>query len=169
MSRDRNCTSEMTGQPGLPEYVAKVVGRSGTFTSSNFQGVTLLAGYYRSEFSDWFYTANVPIAVVQAPLWRSLAAIGAIGLMAMLVSTALAYVVGKGFANAAGDLASRAEALGQGRPVEPMSTRISEFATIADALLAPNARWPNASTNWRRCWRPSPPRSGSPMIRRRCR
>ena len=92
---------EMTGRPGLPEYLAKVVGRSGTFTSSNFQGVTLLAGYYRSEFSDWFYAANVPLSVVQAPLWGSLAAIGAIGLVAMLVSTALAYVVGKGFARAA--------------------------------------------------------------------
>jgi two-component sensor histidine kinase/PAS domain-containing protein len=127
---------EMTGRPGLPEYLAKVVGRSGTFTSSNFQGVTLLAGYYRSEFSDWFYAANVPISVVQAPLWGSLAAIGAIGLVAMLVSTALAYVVGKGFARAAADLAARAEALGQGRTVAPMSTRVSEFATIADALLA---------------------------------
>ena len=115
---------EMTGRPGLPEYLAKVVGRSGTFTSSNFQGVTLLAGYYRSEFSDWFYAANVPLSVVQAPLWSSLAAIGAIGLVALLVSTALAYVVGKGFARAAGDLAARAEALGQGRTVAPMSTRV---------------------------------------------
>ena len=50
---------EMTGKPGLPEYLAKVVGRSGTFTSRNFQGMTLLAGYYRSDFSNWFYTANI--------------------------------------------------------------------------------------------------------------
>ena len=90
--------------------------------------MTLLAGYYRSDFSDWFYTANVPLSVVQAPLWRSLSAIGAIGLVAMLVSVALAYVVGKGFARAAGDLAARAEALGHGRPVAPMSTAVSEFA-----------------------------------------
>ena len=98
--------------------------------------MTLLAGYYRSEFSDWFYAANVPLSVVQAPLWSSLAAIGAIGLVALLVSTLLAYVVGKGFAQAAADLAARAEALGQGRTVAPMSTRVLEFATIADAMLA---------------------------------
>ena len=126
---------EMTGKPGLPEYLAKVVGRSGTFTSRNFQGMTLLAGYYRSDFSNWFYTANIPLAVVQAPLWRSLEAIGAIGLVAMLLSGALAYVVGKGFARAAGDLAARADALGHGRPVELMSTAVSEFAVIADALI----------------------------------
>ena len=126
---------EMTGKPGLPEYLAKVVGRSGTFTSRNFQGMTLLAGYYRSDFSNWFYTANVPLAVVQAPLWRSLKAVGAIGLLAMLLSGVLAYVVGKGFARAAGDLAARADALGHGRPVALMSTAVSEFAAIADALI----------------------------------
>lgn len=127
---------EMTGKPGLPEYLEKVAGRSGTFTSRNFQGVTLLAGYYRSGASNWFYTANVPLSVVQAPFWRSLAAIAALALVAMLISSALAYVVGKGFAKAARDLANRADALGQGRPVKAMSTAISEFAVIADALLA---------------------------------
>ncbi|QND68888.1 PAS domain-containing protein [Mesorhizobium loti] len=127
---------EMTGKPGLPEYLEKIAGRSGTFTSRNFQGMTLLAGYYRSGASNWFYTANVPLSVVQAPLWRSLAAIAALALVAMLISSALAYVVGKGFAKAARDLANRADALGQGRPVTAMSTAISEFAVIADALLA---------------------------------
>ena len=127
---------EMTGKPGLPEYLEKVAGRFGTFTSRNFQGMTLLAGYYRSGVSNWFYTANVPLSVVQAPLWRSLAAIAALALLAMMMSSTLAYVVGTGFARAARGLANRAEALGQGRPVTPMSTAISEFAVIADALVA---------------------------------
>lgn len=127
---------EVTGKPGLPEYLEKVQGESGTFTSRNFQGITLLAGYYRSADSNWFYTANVPLSVVEAPLWRSLAAIGALGLVAMLVSTALAYWMGNGFARAARDLARRAEALGSGSPVEPMSSSVAEFAAIADALVA---------------------------------
>ena len=53
----------------------------------------------------------------------------------MLLSGVLAYVVGKGFARAAGDLAARADALGHGRPVALMSTAVSEFAAIADALI----------------------------------
>jgi PAS domain S-box-containing protein len=126
---------ETTGQPGLPEYVAKVVGTSGTFTARNFQGTTLLAGYYRSDFSNWFYTANIPLSVVRAPLWRSLIAIGAAGLLAMAVSVALAYFVGKGFAKAARGLAARAEALGKGERVAPMPTSIAEFAIIADTLV----------------------------------
>ena len=127
---------EMTGKPGLPEYLEKIVGRSGSFTSRNFEGTTLLAGYYRSSYSEWFYTANVPLSEVQAPLWRSLAAICGIGLLALLVSTALGYVVGKRFTGATTDLAARAEALGQGRTVEPMSTTVAEFGAIAQALVA---------------------------------
>jgi hypothetical protein len=109
----------MTGKPGLPDYLEKVTGRSGTFTCRNFQGMALLAGYDRSAASNWFYTANVPLSVVQAPFWRSLAAIAALALVAMLISSSLAYVVGTGFARAARDLANRADALGQGGPVTP--------------------------------------------------
>ncbi|MFD2055120.1 sensor histidine kinase [Mesorhizobium calcicola] len=127
---------EMTGKPGLPEYLEKIVGRSGSFTSRNYEGTTLLAGYYRSPYSDWFYTANVPLSEVQAPFWRSLAAVCGIGILALLVSAALAYVVGKHFTRATADLAARAEALGHGRAVEPMSTSVKEFAAVARALVA---------------------------------
>ncbi|MBZ9905447.1 PAS domain-containing protein [Mesorhizobium sp. BR115XR7A] len=126
---------EWTGKRGLPEYVEKIVARSGSFTSRNFEGETLLAGYYRSPDSDWFYTANVPLAAAQAPLWRSLAAICGIGLLSLLVSVALAYFVGKGFTRATAELATRAEALGHGRSVEALSTSVTEFAAIAQAMV----------------------------------
>ncbi|MER8576116.1 PAS domain-containing protein [Mesorhizobium sp. M1338] len=126
---------KMTGKPGLAEYVDKIVGLTGSFKSRDFEGTTLLAGYYRSTYSGWFYAANVPLAEVQAPLWRSLAAICGIGLAALLLSLALAYVVGKRLTEATIDLAGRAEALGHGREVEPMSTSVAEFATIAKAMV----------------------------------
>ena len=126
---------EMTGKPGLPEYVEKIVGPHGSFTARNFEGTTLLAGYYRSPYSGWFYTANVPLSEVQAPLWRSLAAIGGIGAAALLISLALAYIVGKKLTQATIDLAGRAESLGNGREVRPMSTSVAEFATIAQAMV----------------------------------
>ncbi|TIU02943.1 MAG: histidine kinase, partial [Mesorhizobium sp.] len=86
----------------------------------NFEGTTLLAGYYRSPYSDWFYTANVPLSDVQAPLWWSLAQIGATGLTALLFSLTLGYVVGKTFTKATVDLAARADALGKRSEVKPM-------------------------------------------------
>ena len=51
---------DVTGKPGLPEYVQQVVGRSGSFRSLNFEGRQLLAGYYRSPLAGWFFTANIP-------------------------------------------------------------------------------------------------------------
>ncbi|WP_245429285.1 HWE histidine kinase domain-containing protein [Mesorhizobium sp. WSM3860] len=126
---------QWTGKPGLPEYVEKIVGRAGTFRASNFEGTTLLAGYYRSPYSDWFYTANVPLSDVQAPLWWSLAQIGATGLTALLISLALGYVVGARLTKATVDLAARADALGTGSEVEPMSTSVAEFDTIAQAMI----------------------------------
>lgn len=125
---------ETTGKEGLPEYLKNIVGKSGTFTSTNFQGTTLLAGFIRSDYSGWFYAANVPLSVVHAPLRRSIAEFGLIGLISMLVSSALAYLVGRRITKAARGLAQRATALGLRDPVAPMATPINEFAIIADAL-----------------------------------
>ena len=125
---------KVTGTPGLPEYVEKVVGRSGTFVAANFQGETLLAGYYRSSFSDWFYTANIPLSVVRAPMWRSLSAICLIAAMALGLSSILAYFVGNSLANAAAGLARQAQALGRGEAIETLSTSVREFAVISGAL-----------------------------------
>lgn len=126
---------QVAGRPGLPEYVDKVVGRSGTFQSQNFEGSRLLAGYYRSPYSGWFYTANIPLSQVQAPLWWSFAQIGGIGLSALLFSLALAYFVGRRFTKATADLVGRADALGSGRAVEPILTSVAEFDTIGQAMI----------------------------------
>ncbi len=127
---------DLTGKPGLPEYVNQIVGHSGTFTSRNFQNITLLAGYVRPDLDGWFYTANVPLSIVQAPLWNSLHAIGAIGLAALLLSLALSYVVGANFAKAAAGVSARARALGSGERVTPIETSVAEFAEIGDSLIA---------------------------------
>ncbi len=127
---------DVSGKPGVPEYLAKAVDRSGTFTAPNFEGVVLLAGYYRSEFSDWLFGANMPQNTVQAPLWRSLAAFAIIGTAALASSALLAYLFGTGLTAATMGLARRAAALGEGRAVPPLSTRLTEFALVGEALGA---------------------------------
>ena len=127
---------DVTGKRGVPEYLEKASGRSGTFTSVNFEGTKLLAGYYRSEFSDWLFGANVPQQVVEAPLWRSLAALAALGAAALTLSVLLAYLFGRGFTAATTDLAARATALGEGRSVPATSSHLAEFALVGDALAS---------------------------------
>jgi PAS domain S-box-containing protein len=126
---------DFTGKPGLPAYVAQATGRYGTFTSTNFEGTSLLAGYYRSEFSDWLIGANIPQDTVEAPLRRALAGFAAVGIAALALSALLAYWFGTRFSAAATGLAARATALGQGRPVPPASTRLTEFALVDEALV----------------------------------
>jgi two-component sensor histidine kinase/PAS domain-containing protein len=127
---------DATGRPGIPAYLAKAVGRSGTFTASSFDGLPLLAGYYRSDFSGWLVGANIPQQTVEAPLRQSLALLATIGTAALTLSVLLAYLFAKGFAGATAGLVERSMALGEGRPVSPISTRLAEFALVGDALAA---------------------------------
>jgi two-component sensor histidine kinase len=125
---------EISGKPGLPEYLAKAVGRSGAFTATSFEGTRLLAGYYRSELSEWLVGANIAEAVVEAPLWRSLIALASLGAAALTISAILAYLFGTTFTAATAGVAERAAALGEGRPVSPMPSRLIEFAAVSEAL-----------------------------------
>jgi two-component sensor histidine kinase len=127
---------EMVGKPGLPEYVQQVVGKSGTFKSSNFEGRQLLAGYYRSDLSSWFFTANIPAADIEEPVEASLAQLGWFGVGALVLSGLLALWFSQGIVAAAGGLAQRARDLGRGAPITPISTHLAEFALINDALVA---------------------------------
>ncbi len=118
----------------MSDYLAKAVGRSGTFSAANFEGVTLLAGYVRSDLSDWLIAANIPQSVVEAPLWRSLAWLAALGAAALALSGFIAFLLGRSFTSATQRLARHAVALGEGRPVPPLVSRLSEFALVGDAL-----------------------------------
>jgi PAS domain S-box-containing protein len=127
---------EATGKPGLPEYLAKAVGRAGTFTSPNREGTILLAGYYRSDFSGWLTGANIPSEVVEAPLWRSVKTFAAVGIGALALSGLAAFLFGTRLTAATAGLTQRAAAVGEGRPVAPLTSHLSEFVLVGDALAA---------------------------------
>jgi two-component sensor histidine kinase/PAS domain-containing protein len=125
---------EVSGHPGVPEYLAKVVGHAGTFTASNQFGDTLLAGYTHSSLSGWLFAANVPLAIASAPLWSSLYWILALGATALALSLLLAYVVGKNLTKETVQLAARAMDLGSGKAASPLNTRLTEFAVVDEAF-----------------------------------
>jgi len=125
---------EISGESGLPDYLNKAVGRSGTFEASGLEGVTLLAGYYRSNLSGWLVAANIPLSTVRAPLWTSLLWIGVVGLAAMALSLVLAYLVGRGLTVETALLIERARALGDRKTLPPLDTRLEEYAVVDEAL-----------------------------------
>jgi two-component sensor histidine kinase/PAS domain-containing protein len=127
---------DFTGKSGLAEYLSKAVGRSGTFASVNFEGTQLVAGYYRSNFSDWLFGANVPQQMVEAPLWRSLTLVAVLAAGVLALAALLAYMFGRRVTAATAELVDRAVALGKGQPVAPMPASLAEFAVLGDALAA---------------------------------
>ena len=131
---------EVSGKPGVPAYLNKAVGQSGSFTSANQFGETLLAGYFRSEFSGWLYAANIPLGVVEAPLWRSLFSVLGIGAVALAISLLLAYAVGKILTGETNRLAAQAQALGSGQPVQPLGSRLAEFELVSHAFVDADAK-----------------------------
>jgi two-component sensor histidine kinase len=125
---------EVSGQPGLPEYLNQLVGESGTFLATNFDGGKVLAGYYRSRLSGWMIGANVPQDIVTAPLRRSLMALAAFGAAAIALSTMLALWFSRPFTAAAASLARSAGALGRGETPRTLDRGPSEFLAVSEAL-----------------------------------
>jgi two-component sensor histidine kinase len=131
---------EVSGTPGLPDFLAKAAGRAGTFVAKSADGVQILAGYVRSDASEWLYAANVPIDVIEAPLRTSLRMLGLIGIAALALSALFAVLFGRRLAAETARLADQARALGQGRPVaaapDGMEVRIAELALVGETLAA---------------------------------
>ena len=130
---------DVSGKPGVAEYLSKAVGRSGSFTASNQFGDKLLAGYYRSPFSGWLYAANIRLSVVEAPLWRSLFGILGIGATALAISLLLTYVFGRVLTGETHALAAQSLALGAGKPLPPFDSRLTEFELVSEALVDADA------------------------------
>ena len=130
---------DVSGKPGVAAYLRQAVGSSGSFTATNQFGEELLAGYFRSGFSGWLYAANVPIATVEAPLWRSLYGILAIGAVALALSLLLTYLVGKMLTGETNKLAAQARALGAGAAIHPLGSKLKEFELISDAFVDADA------------------------------
>jgi len=127
---------EVSGKPALSQYVAMADGKSGSFIARGLDGAQVLAGYYRSDFSGWLYAANIPLAVVQAPLFYTLMWIGLFGVLSVALSVLLALWLGARFNTQTQALVERARALGNKEPLSAPSGSLREFEVIADAFAA---------------------------------
>jgi PAS domain S-box-containing protein len=124
----------VSGKTAAASYLREATERAGTFTERSADGIDLLSGYYRSGYSNWLVRANVPQEIFEAPLWRSLMLLIALGAAALALSGVMAFLFGRTFIAAASGLADRAAALGAGRAVVPMQSRLVEFELAGKAL-----------------------------------
>jgi two-component sensor histidine kinase len=125
---------QFTGTRTGGDFLQRATGPFGTLTTRSLDGREILAGYLRSPFANWLVASAIEKAEVDAPIWRSLAALASIGAAALILSAVMAYVFGKTFAAATDELARRAALIGEGRPMPPMRSPLADFSFVGNAL-----------------------------------
>jgi diguanylate cyclase (GGDEF)-like protein len=116
--------------PGFNE----ATGFEGTWTGTNLDGVMVYGAYRRSLLSGWLFTAGIDKAALNAPLYRSLWSLAALALGLILAAAAGSVFLARQIVSSHRQVAVAAEALGNGLPLQPLRTPISEINLVGDSL-----------------------------------
>jgi PAS domain S-box-containing protein len=107
---------------------------SGVFEFIDVEGRRSLEASTRSELTGWDTAVWAPKALLEAPIraqWRTL---GVTALLAIALVVALALWLGRIIAQSVGHAARAAVATGEGRPLLPSETPVSEVNTLMARL-----------------------------------
>ena len=123
------------GQPVPGEWLRQYGNRAeGVVTTTDFEGERSLQAFHWSKVTGWWVSAWAPLSEVESPLreaWRTFLYAGT----ALLgLSLLLALGIGHRMAGPIFDLMRAGRALGQGRPVQPLSTALREADELSSVL-----------------------------------
>jgi PAS domain S-box-containing protein len=123
------------GQPVPGEWLRQYGNRAeGVVTTTDFEGQRSLQAFHWSRVTGWWIAAWAPLSEVEAPLrqaWNTFLFAGA----ALLgLSLLLALGIGGRMAGPIADLMRVGRSLGQGKPVQPLSTRLREADELSLVL-----------------------------------
>lgn len=121
------------GQPALPAYLDRATGDSGSFRIAGFGGRMLLTGYERSPASGWLIGANIPVDVVEAPLWGGLGTILLGGALAAGIAALISAAFIRRFKSASQALLQQVRS-GPGAAPPAGTTGLEEFDQVITAL-----------------------------------
>ena len=86
-----------------------------------------------TTLSGWLAVANLPVAVAEAPLRRSLWLWGALAAFAFILSAGLAWFLARSMARPMAAAAEAASALARDQPITPLRSYLSEANAIVTA------------------------------------
>ena len=123
-----------------PPNAAQGGALQGSWTARSEGGEEILGNYRRSTVSGWTFSVGVDKAMVDGPLFRSLALLAglaaALGALAFAASAWLARRI----ISSQRELAAAAEAVGGGAVIEAPRTAVREANLIGDALAGASIR-----------------------------
>jgi PAS domain S-box-containing protein len=111
---------------------------AGWFRGSTLEGRSVYTAYDRSEFSGWTVAMGIPAAVVDAPLWNSVAYTALVGLGLVILGLTLALLFSRRMTQsieALSELAGELAAGGNGEPAA-VPAYLAEVAALRDAVLS---------------------------------
>ena len=125
---------EFVGTIATGDLRENATGPRGVWTGSTAEGQPVLGAYARSAIADWRIAIGVPVAVIEQPLYRSIAWLLSIGAAALAASTLLAGFFAQKLATPLRALAVQAQRLGRNEIVQPTASAISEVSNVSAAL-----------------------------------
>lgn len=118
------------------DWVSQATGRDGLWRGRNLQNVEVVAAYARSSDTNWFATVTVPISLLNAPIWKALATLSAIGVLLLSLSVALASWAASHLTRAVGALQNAALELEKNERVSAVATPVREINEVGRVLAA---------------------------------
>ena len=115
---------------------AEMTGQQGTWKGASLEGVPLVSVYRRSALTGWLFAVGVSQKALAEPLNNSLALIGCLTAIALMLGGGLAGIVTRRLAVTVSGLAGMASALGEGKILDTPKAFLSEGRMIGAALAA---------------------------------
>lgn len=127
---------KFVGQKAPAEWLTQVNGQEGLWRGHNLENVEVVAAYARSSDANWFATVTVPLSLFNAPIWRAVATLSAIGVLLLSLSVALASWAASHLTRAVGALQSAGLELEKNERVSAVVTPVSEINAVGRVLAA---------------------------------
>jgi signal transduction histidine kinase len=131
----------LVGRPSAPVWVERTADASeGVLQGRILSDKEVFAAYRRSREAGWVVGVVVPVAVVEAPLRRSLFLLSGGGAVLAAVASILAFVLGKRIANPIVALAESLKVLSPGPAFGTSGSSVREIEELGHALEEGKAR-----------------------------
>ncbi len=126
--------SEFSGKPAVAAYLEKARGTEGTFNGESAFGDEVLVGYVRSSLTGWLIAANIPQAVIEAPLRQALISLIGFGFIVLVVTALLAGWLSRFVSRPLEAMAAASRVVGHPEEFRRIKTPLRDLATVRDAL-----------------------------------
>lgn len=126
--------AKFVGHQAPSEWQSQAKDADGVWIGTNTEGADVATAYVRLADTDWTTVVTVPRSILNAPVWRALSVILAIGGLLTACAIAFASLMGSRLSGALSALQGAAEQLAGNGEVPPVRTSVEEINQVGAAI-----------------------------------